>query len=608
MKKAIRRLIRGKDGKLKVVFIDLQTLQTIPPNQVHQYQIVNSGSSFIEEEQEPEDTENAIDIANEEETQEVMGQTAREGPVTGQGMFSGISSPAAAGVQGFPAAPTAPSTPFGTATPGPFSPTATFGTPSPTTSVAAPTTTGPTGPVGPAPATATPGPFSPTSTFGMAPVGVQQQAAQTAGVAQSPAAAPMSPGNPGASLAGFGATSPTSQISAGPFSPTSPGMTATGTFGGTTGTTATEAAAPGISGPTSTATMGTLGGPSTVSGVGPGVSTVDTSTVSPATGFSSPQEAYAGHIASTAMSMGMNETQAGLAAAQASVETGFGEHSVGNNHFGIKSETGPTVAATTQEHGPQGFYSTVESFAAFADPSESVEAYGQMMSENFSQAFTAESIADAIAGLDDGTYGSYATDPGYQGKVAAVYSNVVAPALTAVKGIQAMQTGLGLMGLSPQQNPGTFSPGYTGTPGFTGFGPGSAGVSATGQVGGSAMSPGPAGAFSDMGSPSATAGPVGQTGGVGFGTHGFGPGGFGVGPGGVGMGTGTSSGPAGTGVGATGTSAGAGVGPSGVGAGTGVGSAGMGGGMAGGFGMGGPSDSGAAAGQSSASESASGGF
>ena len=59
-------------------------------------------------------------------------------------------------------------------------------------------------------------------------------------------------------------------------------------------------------------------------------------------------------VYSTAIGLGANDVQARLAAAQASQETGYGQHYVGGNLFGIKASddyAGQSVTAGTNEDG-----------------------------------------------------------------------------------------------------------------------------------------------------------------------------------------------------------------------------------------------------------------
>lgn len=124
-----------------------------------------------------------------------------------------------------------------------------------------------------------------------------------------------------------------------------------------------------------------------------------------------------------AVSLGASDTQARLAAAQASQETGFGQHYVGNNLFGVKASddyTGPSVnAATNEEVGGQNV-TINDKFRAFDDPLDSVSNYLGVVQSNFPDAFAGETFSDAATGLNSGIYGKYATDSGYGRKISAI--------------------------------------------------------------------------------------------------------------------------------------------------------------------------------------------
>jgi len=132
---------------------------------------------------------------------------------------------------------------------------------------------------------------------------------------------------------------------------------------------------------------------------------------------------FYGNVYSTAKELGATDTQAHLAAAQASQETGYGQHVVGNNYFGVKaspSYTGDTVTANTSEGEDAVSNRMDQSFRAYDGLKASVANYMDVMSNAFPDAWNATNIADAAKGLVSGKFGRYAKDVNYPGKIQSI--------------------------------------------------------------------------------------------------------------------------------------------------------------------------------------------
>ncbi|MGV2975690.1 glucosaminidase domain-containing protein [Roseibium alexandrii] len=132
------------------------------------------------------------------------------------------------------------------------------------------------------------------------------------------------------------------------------------------------------------------------------------------------QQDYYSEVFSTAREMGFNETQAHMAATQASLETGYGKSVKGNNHFGIKSGkswSGPTVNFATKEEVNGKLVGQRDSFRGYQDMRDSIRDYGTFMSVAFPETWEAPDFNTAVKGLNNGKYGAYATDSKYGGKL-----------------------------------------------------------------------------------------------------------------------------------------------------------------------------------------------
>ena len=136
----------------------------------------------------------------------------------------------------------------------------------------------------------------------------------------------------------------------------------------------------------------------------------------------SPHDFY-NAVYSTAIGLGANDVQARLAASQASEETGFGQHMVGNNAFGIKAGsnyTGPSVSASTEEEYNGNTVREQANFRAYDDFTGSVKDYLSTIQSNFPDAWSASTFEDAVQGLNTGVYGKYATRAAYGKHITAI--------------------------------------------------------------------------------------------------------------------------------------------------------------------------------------------
>lgn len=134
------------------------------------------------------------------------------------------------------------------------------------------------------------------------------------------------------------------------------------------------------------------------------------------------KEFYSG-VYNNARAMGLSDAQARLAASQASLETGFGRSSVGNNYFGIKagkSWDGPSVNAGTWENVGGRNVNTNANFRSYDDPSQSLNDWSSTVAKNFPNSYWADDFDTAVSGLSNGRFGSYASDPNYGSKLRSI--------------------------------------------------------------------------------------------------------------------------------------------------------------------------------------------
>ena len=119
------------------------------------------------------------------------------------------------------------------------------------------------------------------------------------------------------------------------------------------------------------------------------------------------------------------EVIAKLGATQTSLETGYGQHMVGNNAFGIKAGKNDTdsVSAGTQEFVNGKMVDTKQNFKSYKDSSESAGDYIDFLMKNprYKDVLAAKSIDEAIAAQSKS---GYATDPDYGSKLASIDSKM----------------------------------------------------------------------------------------------------------------------------------------------------------------------------------------
>lgn len=114
-----------------------------------------------------------------------------------------------------------------------------------------------------------------------------------------------------------------------------------------------------------------------------------------------------------------------LVIAQAALETGWGSSVAGNNIFGIKSHGRPGgVNVGTTEYGPNGAYSTTDTFRQYPDLGAAIKDYVDFLKTNsrYAGVFTAPDLNGQISAM--GASG-YATDPRYGDKLRSIAPTIV---------------------------------------------------------------------------------------------------------------------------------------------------------------------------------------
>lgn len=132
------------------------------------------------------------------------------------------------------------------------------------------------------------------------------------------------------------------------------------------------------------------------------------------------QSDFYSSVYNAAKDLGATETQAHLAASQASLETGYGQNVVGNSFFGIKaspSYTGDAVDTPTHEEVNGSLVGQNGRFRAYDSLKASVADYMDMMSRNFPESWNAENFSDAVHSLVNGKFGAYASLSAYPDRV-----------------------------------------------------------------------------------------------------------------------------------------------------------------------------------------------
>lgn len=134
------------------------------------------------------------------------------------------------------------------------------------------------------------------------------------------------------------------------------------------------------------------------------------------------QEQFYNEVYAGARQAGLSDARARLAAAQASLETGFGRSMPGGNMFGIKagsSWTGPTQDLNTWED-VGGRVNVVDKFRSYTNPFDSLSDWVGLTDRRFPAASSASSFTEAVDGLRAGQPGGYATDRNYGGKLRSI--------------------------------------------------------------------------------------------------------------------------------------------------------------------------------------------
>lgn len=134
------------------------------------------------------------------------------------------------------------------------------------------------------------------------------------------------------------------------------------------------------------------------------------------------QEQFYNEVYAGARQAGLSDARARLAAAQASLETGFGKSMPGGNMFGIKagkSWTGPTQDLNTWED-VGGRVNVVDKFRSYTNPFDSLSDWVGLTDRRFPAASSASSFTEAVDGLRAGQPGGYATDRNYGGKLRSI--------------------------------------------------------------------------------------------------------------------------------------------------------------------------------------------
>lgn len=148
--------------------------------------------------------------------------------------------------------------------------------------------------------------------------------------------------------------------------------------------------------------------------------------------MASRQREFYGRVYNDARSAGLSDAQARLAASQASLETGYGKSAVGNNYFGVKAGSswkGPVNNAATWENVDGKNVNTKANFRAYENPFSSLLDWSSTLNRNFPSSYMADDFDTAVSGLNDGRFGSYATDPNYGSKLRSIDRNNYGPQL-----------------------------------------------------------------------------------------------------------------------------------------------------------------------------------
>ena len=149
--------------------------------------------------------------------------------------------------------------------------------------------------------------------------------------------------------------------------------------------------------PTNNSAFGDLGAAKQAFGARPGMAS---------------QSAFVNDAYQKALGSGMTDEQARITAAQASIESGNGHAAPGNNFFGMKSGTnwqGESQRLWTHENLNGQNVRIQDNFRKYGSYDESSQDHLSMLKRNWPDAANAKNDDEAIAGLDHGRYGKYAT-------------------------------------------------------------------------------------------------------------------------------------------------------------------------------------------------------
>ncbi|MBG6163661.1 hypothetical protein IWQ54_003329 [Labrenzia sp. EL_195] len=124
-----------------------------------------------------------------------------------------------------------------------------------------------------------------------------------------------------------------------------------------------------------------------------------------------------------ARNFGLQDPQARLAAAQASLETLYGQSVKGNNYFGIKARSswkGDVQSFQTWEEIGGKRVNKTDRFRKYDSIDDSLADWVETVSTRWPEAMSARTFADAAEGLRYGKPGGYATDRKYGQKLAYI--------------------------------------------------------------------------------------------------------------------------------------------------------------------------------------------
>jgi len=146
---------------------------------------------------------------------------------------------------------------------------------------------------------------------------------------------------------------------------------------------------------------------------------------------SSSPTAFASSMYKRGLDLGMGEHQAKLMAAQAALESRWGQSGLATNHnnlFGMKAGSswdGPTAnMATTEQDSGGNAYRTNASWRKYGSADEAITDYQKRLAAKWPGAATADNWDDAKAGLKFGQQGGYATDKNYGSKLDSVIAKI----------------------------------------------------------------------------------------------------------------------------------------------------------------------------------------